>query len=29
VALSAGHRQTRNSNCVAAKSVSIVLELEE
>ena len=29
VALSAGHRQARNSNCVAAKGVSIILALEE
>jgi hypothetical protein len=29
VALSAGDRQTRNSNRVAAKRVSIVLALEE
>ena len=29
VALNAGHRQARNSNCLAAKGVSIVLALEE
>ena len=29
VALSAGNRQTGNSNCLAAKRVSFVLALEE
>jgi len=29
VALSAGHRQARNGNCLAEKRVSLVLALEE